>query len=63
MEFEKYCKSDHDLCRRLEEQNQNKQFQENNRNTQRDNRGQSQQQPQQGPGQQVFNIEHLGGSQ
>jgi hypothetical protein len=33
-QFEKYCKSDNDLRKRLEEQNQNKQ-QGNNRNTQR----------------------------
>jgi hypothetical protein len=25
-EFEKYCRSDDDLCRRLEEQNQSKQY-------------------------------------
>jgi hypothetical protein len=25
-EFVKYCRSDNDLCRRLEEQNQNKQY-------------------------------------
>ena len=31
-EFEKYCRSDNDLRRRLEEQNQNKQYQGNNRN-------------------------------
>ena len=31
-EFEKYCRSDNDLRRRLEEQNQNKQFQSNSRN-------------------------------
>jgi len=31
-EFEKYCRSDNDLRRRLEEQNQSKQFQGNSRN-------------------------------
>jgi len=56
-EFEKYCRSDNDLRRRLEEQNQNKQYQGNNRNTQRGNRSQGQSQPQQAPDQQVFNIE------
>jgi hypothetical protein len=25
-EFKKYCRSDNDICRRLEEQNQNKQY-------------------------------------
>ena len=58
--FEKYYRSNNDLHRRLEEQNQNRQFQGNGRNAQRGNRGQSQQQPHQGPDQQVFNIEHLG---
>jgi hypothetical protein len=41
-EFEKYCRSDNDLRKRLEEQNQNKQ-QGNNRNTQRNNGSQGQQ--------------------
>ena len=41
-EFEKYCRSDNDLRRRLEEQNQNKQYQGSSRNTQRGNRSQSQ---------------------
>jgi hypothetical protein len=40
-EFEKYCRSDNDLHRRLEDQNQSKQYQGNNRNTQRGNRSQS----------------------
>jgi hypothetical protein len=40
-EFEKYCRSDNDLRKRLEEQNQNKQ-QGNNRNAQRNNRSQGQ---------------------
>ena len=31
-EFKKYCRSDNDLCRRLKEQNQNKQYQGNNKN-------------------------------
>ena len=31
-EFEKYCRSDNDLRRRLEEQTQRKQFQGNSRN-------------------------------
>ena len=39
-EFEKYCRSNNDLRRRLEEQNQSKQFQSNNRNTQKGNRSQ-----------------------
>jgi hypothetical protein len=39
-EFEKYCRLDNDLRRRLEEQNQNKQFQGNNRTAQRGNRNQ-----------------------
>jgi len=37
-EFENYCRSDNDLRRRLEEQNQNKQYQESGRNAQRGNR-------------------------
>ena len=41
-EFEKYCRSDNDLCRRLEEQNKSKQFQGNCRNAQRGNRSQGQ---------------------
>ena len=41
-EFEKYCRSDNDLCRRLEEQNQSKQYQGNKRNIERGSRGQSQ---------------------
>ena len=45
--FKKYCRSDNDLQRRLEEQNQNKQYQGNGRNTQRGNRSQAQPQPQQ----------------
>ena len=45
IEFEKYCRSDNDLRKRLEEQNQSKQNQGNNRNTQRGSRGQSQSQP------------------
>ena len=61
-EFEKYCKSDNDLCRRLEEQNLNKQYPRNNRNGQRGNRSQGQSQPQQVPDQ-VFNIEQQGNSQ
>ena len=56
-EFEKYCKSDNDLRRRLEEQNQSKQFQESSRNAQRGNRSQGQPQPPQGQSHQVFNIE------
>ena len=36
-EFEKYCRSDNDLHRRIEEQNQNKQFQGSGRNTQKRN--------------------------
>jgi uncharacterized short protein YbdD (DUF466 family) len=40
-QFEKYCKSDNDLHKRLEEQNQNKQ-QGNNKNTQRNNASQGQ---------------------
>jgi hypothetical protein len=36
-EFEKYCRSDNDLRRRLEEQNQNKQYQGSNKNAQRGN--------------------------
>jgi hypothetical protein len=38
--FEKYCMSDNDLRRRLEEQNQNKQYQGSSRNAQRGNRSQ-----------------------
>jgi hypothetical protein len=45
-ELEKYCKSDNDLRKRLEEQNQNKQ-QENNKNTQRNNASQGQHQQKQ----------------
>jgi hypothetical protein len=41
-ESEKYCRSDNDLRRRLEEQNQNKQYQGSNRNAQRSNRSQGQ---------------------
>jgi hypothetical protein len=41
-EFEKYCRLDNDLCRRLEEQIQSKQYHENNRNAQRGNRNQGQ---------------------
>jgi len=37
-EFEKYCRSNNDLRRRLEEQNQNKQYQGSSRNAQRSNR-------------------------
>ena len=48
-EFEKYCRSDNDLQRRLEEQNQNKQYQTSGRNVQRGNRSQGQSQPQQTP--------------
>jgi len=62
-EFEKYCKSDNDLCRRLEEQNLNKQYPRNNRKGQRGNRSQGQSQPQQPSDQQVFNIEQQGNSQ
>jgi hypothetical protein len=40
--FKKYCRSDTDLRKRLEEQNQNKQ-QGNNRNTQRNHGSQGQQ--------------------
>jgi hypothetical protein len=39
-EFEKYCRSDNDLHRRLEEQNQNKQYQGSSRKAQRGNRSQ-----------------------
>jgi uncharacterized short protein YbdD (DUF466 family) len=35
-EFEKYCRSDNDLRRRLEDQNQNKQYQTSGRNVQRE---------------------------
>jgi uncharacterized short protein YbdD (DUF466 family) len=62
-EFEKYCRSDNDLQRRLEEQNQSKQYQGNNRSTQRGNRSQGQSQPHQPSDQQVFNIEQQGNSQ
>jgi hypothetical protein len=62
-QFEKYCRSDNDLHRRLEEQNQNKQYQGSNRNAQRGNRSQGQLQPQQATDQQVFNIEQQGNSQ
>jgi hypothetical protein len=41
-EFEKYCRSDNNLHRRLEEQNQNKQYQGSNRNAQRGNRNHGQ---------------------
>ena len=44
-EFEKYCRSDNDLRRRLEEQNQNKQYQTSGRNVQKGNRSQGQLQP------------------
>jgi hypothetical protein len=37
-DFEKYCRPDNDLCRRLEEQNQNKQYQGSSKNAQRGNR-------------------------
>ena len=56
-EFEKYDRSDNDLRRRLEEQNQNKQYQTSGRNVQKGNKSQGQLQPQQNPGKQVFNIE------
>jgi hypothetical protein len=46
-EFEKYCRLDNDLRRRLEEQNQNKQYQTSGRNVQRGNRSLGQSQPQQ----------------
>jgi hypothetical protein len=36
IEFEKYCRSDNDLRRRLEDQNQNKQYQTSGRNVQRE---------------------------
>ena len=39
-EFEKYCRSDNDLRRRLEEQNQNKQYQGSGRNAKRGNKSQ-----------------------
>jgi len=61
-EFDKYCRSDNDLHRRLKEQNQNKQYQGNSRNAQRGNRSQGQSQPQQVLDQQVFNIEQQGNS-
>ena len=38
--FEKYCRPDNDLRKRLEEQNQNKQYQGSRRNIQRGNRSQ-----------------------
>jgi hypothetical protein len=57
-EFEKYCKSDNDLRKRLEEQNQNKQ-QGNNRNTQRNNASQGQQQQKQGQSQQFSILSSL----
>ena len=41
-EFEKYCMPDNDLRRRLEEQNQNKQYQGSNRNAERGNGSRSQ---------------------
>jgi hypothetical protein len=41
-EFEKYCKSDNDLRKRLEEQNQNKRYQGSSKNAQRGNRSQGQ---------------------
>jgi hypothetical protein len=56
-EFEKYCRSDNDYCKRLKEQNQGKQ-QGSSRNMRRGNNGQNQQQQKQGQDQQVFNIEH-----
>ena len=59
-EFEKYYRSNNDLRRRLEEQNQSKQFQSNNRNTQKGNKNRGQPQAQ---NQQVFNIEQQGSSQ
>jgi hypothetical protein len=62
-EFEKYCRSDNDLRRRLEELNQSRQYQGNNRSTQRGNRNQGQSQPHQPSYQQVFNIEQQGNSQ
>ena len=40
--FEKYCRSNNDLRRRLEEQNQNKQYQGSSRNAQMGNRSQGQ---------------------
>ena len=39
-EFEKYCRSDNGLQRRLKEQNQNKQYQTSGRNVQKGNRSQ-----------------------
>jgi hypothetical protein len=36
IEFEKYCRSDNDLRRRLKDQNQNKQYQTSGRNVQRE---------------------------
>ena len=44
-EFEKYYRYDNDLHRRLEEQNQSKQFQSNSRNAQKRNKSQGQPQP------------------
>ena len=61
-EFEKYCRSDNGLQRRLKEQNQNKQYQRSSRNAQRGNRSQGQSQPQQSSNQQVLNIEQQGNS-
>ena len=40
--FEKYCRSDNDLRRRLKEQNQNKQYQTSGINVQKGNRSQGQ---------------------
>jgi hypothetical protein len=60
-EFEMYYRSNNDLHRRLEEQNQSKQFQSSNKNTQKSNRSQGQSQPQQAQSQQVFNIEQGNG--
>jgi hypothetical protein len=62
-EFEKYCWSDNDLRRKLEEQNQNKQYQGSSKNAQWGNKNQGQSQPQQVPDQQVFNMEHQGNNQ
>jgi len=63
IEFEKYCRSDNDLRRRLKEQNQNKQYQTSGINVQKGNRSQGQLQPQQIPDQQFFHIEQQGSSQ
>jgi hypothetical protein len=60
-EFKKYCRSDNDLRKRLEEQARYKEDQSNNRNLPRDNR--SQNQSQRGPNQQVLNIDHQGNDQ